>query len=234
MRSRAALGGAVVPGSSVLRGSSGCSLHRQVCLLRSPIEVDRPRLPAYPRRKPVKIAVLGTGIVGRTIAARFAALGHEVAVGTRDPQATLARTEPDAMGNPPFSAWHAEHPQVSPRHLRRGRRSRPSSSSTRPAGGVSIAVLNAAGAENLAGKVAARHRQPAGLLPGLPALPVRQGHRLPGRADPARVPRRPGGQDAQHHDRRAHGRARARRRRRPLRLRVGQRRRREEVGRRRC
>ena len=33
-------------------------------------------------------------------------------VGTRDPQATLARTEPDGMGNPPFAAWHAEHAGV--------------------------------------------------------------------------------------------------------------------------
>ena len=45
------------------------------------------------------IAVLGTGSVGRAIAGRLHELGHHVTVGTRDPQATLARTEPDAMGN---------------------------------------------------------------------------------------------------------------------------------------
>ncbi|MGZ4508232.1 MAG: NAD(P)-binding domain-containing protein, partial [Blastococcus sp.] len=39
----------------------------------------------------MKIAVLGTGTVGRTMAARFADLGHQVTVGTRDPEATLAR-----------------------------------------------------------------------------------------------------------------------------------------------
>src|SRR5688500_9102139 len=60
----------------------------------------------------MKIAVFGTGTVGRTIAARLAGLGHEVAIGTRDPEATRARTETDAMGNPPLSAWLAEHPQV--------------------------------------------------------------------------------------------------------------------------
>ena len=49
----------------------------------------------------MKIAVLGTGIVGRTLAGRLAELDHEVTVGTRDPAATLARTEPDQMGNPP-------------------------------------------------------------------------------------------------------------------------------------
>ena len=66
----------------------------------------------------MNIAVLGTGMVGQAIAGRLHELGHSVVVGTRDPQATLARTEPDAMGNPPFSAWHAEPPGR--------RRSRPS------------------------------------------------------------------------------------------------------------
>ena len=54
----------------------------------------------------MKIAVLGTGVVGRTIAAGLAGLGQDVVVGTRDPRATLARTEPDAMGTAPFSQWH--------------------------------------------------------------------------------------------------------------------------------
>lgn len=36
-------------------------------------------------------AVLGTGAVGRTIAARLVELGHEVRLGTRDPDATRAR-----------------------------------------------------------------------------------------------------------------------------------------------
>ena len=60
----------------------------------------------------MKIAVLGTGMVGQAIAARLSGLGHDVTIGTRDPQATLARTEPDGMGNPPFSAWAADHADV--------------------------------------------------------------------------------------------------------------------------
>ncbi len=58
------------------------------------------------------IAVLGTGTVGRTLAGGLVRAGHTVAVGTRDPGATLARTEPDGMGNPPFAAWHADHGDV--------------------------------------------------------------------------------------------------------------------------
>ena len=57
----------------------------------------------------MKIAVLGTGMVGQALAARLVELGHDVVVGTRDPEATLGRTEPDGMGSPPFSAWLEAH-----------------------------------------------------------------------------------------------------------------------------
>jgi predicted dinucleotide-binding enzyme len=60
----------------------------------------------------MRYAVLGTGTVGRTIAAKLASLGHEVTIGTRDPQVTLARTEPDAMGTQPFAQWHPANPEV--------------------------------------------------------------------------------------------------------------------------
>ena len=52
----------------------------------------------------MKIAVLGTGVVGRTLARRFAELGHTAAIGTRDPAATSAKEE--------YAAWAAEHPEV--------------------------------------------------------------------------------------------------------------------------
>jgi predicted dinucleotide-binding enzyme len=60
----------------------------------------------------MRIGVLGTGMVGQVLAAKLAEAGHEVVVGTRDPAATLARQEPDGYGNPPFSAWHDQHPDV--------------------------------------------------------------------------------------------------------------------------
>lgn len=55
----------------------------------------------------MRIAVLGTGMVGRALAGALSGLGHDVAVGTRDPEATLARSE--AGG---FSAWSQAHPKV--------------------------------------------------------------------------------------------------------------------------
>ena len=60
----------------------------------------------------MRIAVLGTGVVGRTLAARLDGLGHDVVTGTRDPAATMARTEPGGFGTPPYPQWQAEHPRV--------------------------------------------------------------------------------------------------------------------------
>lgn len=41
----------------------------------------------------MKITVLGTGLVGRLLAGKLDSLGHDVVIGTRNPEATLARTE---------------------------------------------------------------------------------------------------------------------------------------------
>ncbi|MEU5901827.1 NADPH-dependent F420 reductase [Streptomyces venezuelae] len=60
----------------------------------------------------MKIAVLGTGGGARAHAAELVELGHEVFAGTRDPEATLARTEPDMMGNVPYGQWLADHPGI--------------------------------------------------------------------------------------------------------------------------
>ena len=60
----------------------------------------------------MKIAVLGTGVVGQTIAAKLSELGHETVIGTRSPEQTLARTDNDAFGRPPFKVWHAEHSAI--------------------------------------------------------------------------------------------------------------------------
>ena len=40
----------------------------------------------------MQLGILGPGIVGRTIGARFVALGHDMTIGTRDVASTLART----------------------------------------------------------------------------------------------------------------------------------------------
>ena len=57
----------------------------------------------------MKYAILGSGIVGRTIAARLVELGHDAMLGTHDVDALMARTAPDMMGNPPFAVWQAQN-----------------------------------------------------------------------------------------------------------------------------
>ena len=99
----------------------------------------------------MNIAVLGTGMVGRAIAGRLAVLGHTVVVGTRDPGATSSRTEPDGMGNPPFSTWHREQPAVglaSFADAAAGADLVVNASS----GEATLDVLRLAGADHLAGK----------------------------------------------------------------------------------
>ncbi len=60
----------------------------------------------------MKVAVLGTGMVGRAHAARLTELGHEVLLGTQNVDDKLASAETDAMGNPPFSEWHKDNSSV--------------------------------------------------------------------------------------------------------------------------
>jgi predicted dinucleotide-binding enzyme len=115
----------------------------------------------------MKIAVLGTGTVGQAVAAKLSSLGHDVTVGTRDPQATLARTEHDGMGNPPFSAWLAEHPAVTlATFAEAAERAEFVVNATN--GGVSIDVLTQAGAANLAGKVLLDIANPLDFSQGFP------------------------------------------------------------------
>ena len=115
----------------------------------------------------MKIAVLGTGMVGQAVAAKLADLGHDTTVGTRDPQATLARTEPDGMGNPPFSTWHAQHSDVRlATFAQAAEQAEVVVNATN--GGVSIEVLTQAGAANLAGKVLLDIANPLDFSRGFP------------------------------------------------------------------
>jgi 8-hydroxy-5-deazaflavin:NADPH oxidoreductase len=115
----------------------------------------------------MNIAVLGTGIVGRTIAARLTELGHQVSIGTRDAASTLARSEPDAMGNPPFANWLSEHSDVTlATFAEAAERAEVVVNATGGAG--SIEALALAGKDNLAGKVLLDIANPLDFSNGVP------------------------------------------------------------------
>ena len=60
----------------------------------------------------MKIAVLGTGMVGQTLAEKLAALGHDVIIGTRDVKKALATKEAGRYDRPAFGEWHKSHTNI--------------------------------------------------------------------------------------------------------------------------
>jgi 8-hydroxy-5-deazaflavin:NADPH oxidoreductase len=91
-------------------------------------------------------------MVGRAVAARLNELGHEVAIGTRNPDETLNRTEPDAMGTPPYAGWQQDHSGIELlTYSDAGAFGEVIVNATN--GANSLSALEATGSDNLAGKV---------------------------------------------------------------------------------
>jgi 8-hydroxy-5-deazaflavin:NADPH oxidoreductase len=115
----------------------------------------------------VRLGILGTGTVGKTIAARLAGLEQEVMVGTRNPEETTSRTEPDPYGNPPFSAWQEEHPEVKLGNFAEAA-AHGEMIVNATAGAVSLEALEQAGEDNLSGKVLIDLSNPLDFSKGMP------------------------------------------------------------------
>ncbi|MGP4669605.1 NADPH-dependent F420 reductase [Agrobacterium pusense] len=115
----------------------------------------------------MKIAVLGTGMVGRALAERIGGLGHSVVIGTRDVAATMARIEAGPMGIVPFQEWHKEHPDIALVPFSAvGLHADLILNATY--GAVSLAALEAVGREGLAGKVLVDLALPLDFSDGMP------------------------------------------------------------------
>jgi 8-hydroxy-5-deazaflavin:NADPH oxidoreductase len=115
----------------------------------------------------MNIAILGTGMVGRAVAGRLHELGHTVVVGTRDPRATMARTEADGMGNPAYAVWAGGHPGIALdtfAEAAAGADLVVNASS----GAATLDVLALAGADNLAGKPLLDISNPLDFTQGFP------------------------------------------------------------------
>ncbi len=111
----------------------------------------------------MKIAVLGTGSVGRTLAGGLAGVGHRITLGTRDPEQTRARGE----GTEAFGAWAAENPDIP---LATFAEAAKASELIVHAGhgAAALEILAAAGEDNLAGKVLIDVSNPLDLSQGFP------------------------------------------------------------------
>ncbi|TYB35663.1 NADP oxidoreductase [Micromonospora sp. AP08] len=106
----------------------------------------------------MRIAVLGTGMVGRAIAARAAELGHDVTVGTRDVAVTRAGDWAD---------WATAHPGVDlAAHADATADAELVVNAT--SGDGALPALTAAGEKNLAGKVLLDIANPLDFSKGFP------------------------------------------------------------------
>jgi len=115
----------------------------------------------------MRIGVLGTGMVGCALAGRLAGLDHDVVVGTRDPEQTLARTDRDAMGNPPYAEWQKDNAAVRlVTFAGAGAHGELIVNATSGTGALS--ALEAAGAGNLSGKVLVDVANPLDFSRGFP------------------------------------------------------------------
>jgi hypothetical protein len=122
----------------------------------------------------MKIAIIGTGIVGKTIASKLAELNHDVMMGTRNVSDKLASTATDNYGNPPFGEWIKTNSKV-----KLGSFAEAAAFGelvvNATNGSNSITALILAGTKNLAGKVLIdisnpldfSNGMPPSLLPGL-------------------------------------------------------------------
>ena len=60
----------------------------------------------------MKVVILGTGIVGQTLAEKLISLDHEVIMGTRNVAATLNRKVSNNSRGPSFGEWHSKNEKV--------------------------------------------------------------------------------------------------------------------------
>jgi len=115
----------------------------------------------------MKIGILGTGMVGRTLSEHLGSLGEDVMIGTRDVESTLAQTEAPRPWMQAFPEWHRANPAV-----RVGTFADTAVHGevviNATAGAVSLDVLREAGEENLAGKILLELSNPLDASSGMP------------------------------------------------------------------
>ncbi len=113
----------------------------------------------------MRIAILGTGTVGRTLAEGFVGTSHDVCLGTRDVSATAARTFDGPPGS--MAAWLEANPSVPLLDLP-GAGAHGEVVVNATSGSGTLAALTEVGAANLAGKVLIDVANPLDFSAGFP------------------------------------------------------------------
>jgi predicted dinucleotide-binding enzyme len=115
----------------------------------------------------MKVAVLGTGSVGQTIAGKLAQLGHEVTIGTRNVEESLARKGKDRMGQPSFGEWHQGNSNIKVKPFAEAAKGAELIVNATSGSGA-MPALEAAGKDNLSGKVVLDISNPLDFSKGMP------------------------------------------------------------------
>jgi predicted dinucleotide-binding enzyme len=100
----------------------------------------------------MRIGIIGTGGVARTLAGALAGNGHEVALGSRDPQGALARDDVNQQTGTTLAGWSGANPEV--RIVTNAEAAAHGATVWNAASGAaSLGALESAGAERLDGKI---------------------------------------------------------------------------------
>lgn len=115
----------------------------------------------------MKIGIIGTGSVGRTLAARLHEVGHKVVIGTRNVEEKLADESRDQYGTPPFAEWQNQNPEI-PLVTFAEAASYGDVIINATKGEASVNALKQAGNENLSGKIIVDVGNPLDSSKGMP------------------------------------------------------------------
>ena len=114
----------------------------------------------------MKIAVIGSGMVGQTIASKLHALGHELSMGTRDVIETGKRTNKNQMTGQSFVDWKTANPEIELMNFKDIQINDLYVNATN--GGASIEALNSIGKEKMKGKIILDIANPLDFSKGMP------------------------------------------------------------------
>jgi predicted dinucleotide-binding enzyme len=115
----------------------------------------------------MKIVIIGTGAVGRTIASKLVELKYDVIIGTRNVSDKMASTAKDFYGNPPFSEWLKSNKKVRLESFAEAA-SFGELVINATNGSNSVTALILAGSKNLSGKILIDISNPLDFSKGMP------------------------------------------------------------------